>query len=252
MGLIKAVCISEKKGTVKKDIGKCRLIEDYGLEKDAHAGSGRQVSLLSYESVEAFKKRAGKEIDLKPGIFGENLLVSGINLSKLPVGSRLICKEIELEITQIGKQCHTGCEIMKLTGECIMPKEGVFAKIIRGGEISVGDKIDVEKRQFTAAVITVSDRSYRNEREDKSGPVLCEELKKAGYDIKETLLLPDEEQMIKDELIRLSDKVGVDVIFTTGGTGFAARDVTPEATMAVADKLIPGIPEAMRTFSRPS
>ena len=115
MGTVKAVCISEKKGTPKKNIGEALFIEDYGVEKDAHAGKWhRQVSLLSYESIEDFKKRGAVVED---GAFGENLIVSGFDFKNLPVGTRFICGDVVLEMTQIGKQCHQGCAIQKITGD---------------------------------------------------------------------------------------------------------------------------------------
>lgn len=141
MGTVKAVCISEKKGTPKKNIGEALFIEDYGVEKDAHAGKWhRQVSLLSYESIEDFKKRGAVVED---GAFGENLIVSGFDFKNLPVGIRFICGDVVLEMTQIGKQCHQGCAIQKITGDCIMPREGVFARVLKGGRISVGDEMRI-------------------------------------------------------------------------------------------------------------
>ncbi|MCR5775626.1 MAG: MOSC domain-containing protein [Lachnospiraceae bacterium] len=257
MGKIMAVCASEKKGTVKREIESGRLIEDFGLENDAHAGSERQVSLLSFERVEEFKKRTGKEIVIEPGAFGENLLVSGIDLVGLPVGTKLkVGDDILLEISQIGKVCHSGCEIARRTGECIMPKEGVFARVISGGTIRTGDLIHTEsamtsagKVRFTAAVITSSDRAYNGEREDSSGPLIKEITERSGYTVVESCLLPDEEEEIYEELVRLSDNVKPDVIFTTGGTGFSERDRMPEATMRVADRNAPGIAEAIRAYS---
>ncbi|MBO6146463.1 MAG: MOSC domain-containing protein [Lachnospiraceae bacterium] len=247
MGSIEAVCISEKKGTVKHDIGSCMVIEDYGLENDAHAGSERQVSLLSYDKVEAFKKEheSGK-VSIVPGIFGENLLVKGYDLAGMSVGTRFISGDVLLELTQIGKQCHSGCEIMKTAGECIMPSNGVFAKVLKGGVISKGAEI---RRVLTAAVITASDRSFRGEREDRSGPLIMELTRRAGCRVVEQLLLPDDEDAIYNELVRLSDEVMPDVIFTTGGTGFAERDRTPEATMRAAERNAPGIAEAIRAYS---
>ena len=141
MGTVKAVCISEKKGTPKKNIGEALFIEEYGVEKDAHAGKWhRQVSLLSYESIEDFKKRGAVVED---GAFGENLIVSGFDFKNLPVGIRFICGDVVLEMTQIGKQCHQGCAIQKITGDCIMPREGVFARVLKGGRISVGDEMRI-------------------------------------------------------------------------------------------------------------
>lgn len=245
MGRIEAVCISEKKGTVKRDIGTCRVLADHGLENDAHAGSERQVSLLSYEKVEEFKKRA-KDVSIVPGIFGENLLIKGYDLSLMSPGTRLVSNDVLLEITQIGKQCHTGCEIMKTTGECIMPQNGVFARVLNGGVISKGDEI---RRVFSAAVLTASDRSYRGEREDRSGPLIKEMAERSGYTVEEQLLLPDDEDRIYDELTRLADEAGVDVVFTTGGTGFSQRDRMPEATMRAGERNAPGIAEAIRSYS---
>ncbi len=252
MGLIKAVCISEKKGTVKKDVGECRIIRDFGMENDAHAGSGRQVSLLAEESVDAFRQKTEGKVDLPPGVFGENLLTTGIRYIELPLGTRFKCGDVILELMQIGKTCHSGCEISGIAGECIMPREGVFARVIAGGVVRRGDEISIipqADRALTAAVMTVSDRSFNGQREDLSGPALCDELRKAGYEVTETVLVPDEQGMIEAELIRLCDQAGPDVIFTTGGTGFAMRDRTPEATMAVADRHVPGIAEVIRAGS---
>ena len=246
MGRIEAVCISEKKGTVKRDIGRCNIIEDFGLENDAHAGSERQVSLLSYEKVEEFRRRTGGETDIKPGVFGENLLVSGFDLARLPVGTVFYTGDIILELTQIGKTCHTGCEISKRTGECIMPREGVFARVVRGGTVNTGDEII---RPFTAAVLTASDRSYNGEREDKSGPLIKELAEAKGYLVKEQVLLPDDEDRIYGELVRLADEIRPDVVFTTGGTGLSVRDRMPEATVRAAERTVPGIAEAVRAYS---
>ena len=241
-----AVCVSEKKGTVKKDIKECRVIEDFGLEGDAHAGSERQVSLLSYEKAEEFKQKAGDRVVIKPGIFGENLLVSGYDLAAFSVGTRLRTGEVLLEITQTGKKCHSGCEISRITGECIMPREGVFARVIRGGRIKTGDDI---KRLFRAAVIVSSDRASSGEREDKSGPLIGEILDASGYIVSESVLIPDDEDRAYNEMVRIADSGSADVIFTTGGTGFSLRDRMPEATLRAADRNAPGIAEAIRAYS---
>ena len=433
-GVVKAVCTSIRKGTAKKDIGVAKLIENYGLENDAHAGSKRQVSLLSWDIVEAFKRSVGAGIKIEPGSFGENLLVAGYDFKAFPIGTRLQCGDVLLEITQKGKTCHEDCEIRRTAGTCIMPKEGVFAIVLRGGYIKTGDKMDVltddywpserfisdredspvesseieesaetglpqrksfaeemderlresyllkrgeelrrddsigiagksaeeleakeeiaeiqeleepeiiteagfqegaeeesgeeivitrveepetsfateEGRQigegsdieiggqqvsegssveigeqrsgenfavkikgqqsdegsdvkkgeyhrpgagrsvFRAAVITVSDRSYRGERDDMSGPKICSMLKEYGYVVSDTRLLPDEEELIYSELVRLSDTGRTDVVFTTGGTGFSERDRTPEATKRAGERDVPGISEAIRAES---
>ena len=139
MGKVIAVCISEKKGTQKHPVEEAEFVEDWGIKNDAHAGKWhRQVSLLSYEKIEEFK---AKGAPVKDGAFGENLIVQGFDFKTLPVGTRLKCNDVILEITQIGKQCHNGCEIFKIMGDCIMPREGVFARVIKGGMISEGDEM---------------------------------------------------------------------------------------------------------------
>ena len=143
MGKIIAVNISEKKGTQKKNVHRAKLTEEFGIENDAHAGKWhRQVSLLSYEKIEEFKAK-GAPID--DGAFGENLIVSGYDLKSLPVGTRFRCGEVLLEVTQIGKQCHSGCEIFKIMGDCIMPREGIFTRVLHGGIIEEGDEIHIEE-----------------------------------------------------------------------------------------------------------
>lgn len=136
-----AVCISEKKGTPKYNVNTIHLIKDFGIKGDAHAGKWhRQVSLLSYEEIQRFKER-GAEID--DGAFGENLVVQGIILNELPIGTQLKCNEVILEVTQIGKECHHHCQIYQKMGECIMPKLGIFARVLQGGIIHNGDTMEV-------------------------------------------------------------------------------------------------------------
>ena len=280
-GTVKAVCTSSVKGVRKEPVKEARLIEDYGIEKDAHAGKWhRQVSLLSWEKVQEFNKSGAGVSD---GDFGENLLVSGINFRSLPVGTRfLICPAEEvvhaaadslteetvhatdlkneeavggalLELTQIGKACHHSCEIRKRVGVCIMPTDGVFAKVVRGGMVKPGDRVRVlppdPDRPYTAAVITLSDRAFSGVYEDRSGPKAAEILKAAGYEVVETILLPDDQSRLERELGRLADQRQVSLVLTTGGTGFSERDRTPEATMAVADRNAQGIAEAIRVKS---
>ena len=141
MGTVVAVCTSPAKGTQKTDVKEAVFIEDFGIEGDAHAGKWhRQVSLLSYEKIEAFK---AKGAPVQEGAFGENLIVSGFDFKNLPVGTRFRCGEVVLELTQIGKECHSGCEIYKIMGECIMPREGVFTRVLHGGVIREGDEMEI-------------------------------------------------------------------------------------------------------------
>ena len=140
MGVIKGICNSEKRGTAKHEIEEAILAKDWGIQGDAHAGHWhRQVSLLSYEKIEEFRKK-GADIEL--GAFGENLIVSGYDFRNLAVGTRFQCGEAVLEMTQIGKECHSHCEIYKRMGECIMPREGVFAIVLHGGTIRKGDLLE--------------------------------------------------------------------------------------------------------------
>ena len=141
MGVIKAVCTSDIKGIQKTEQDSIELRPDWGIEGDAHAAPWhRQVSLLSFEQIEAFKNR-GAEVG--NGAFGENIIVEGFDLKSLPVGTRFTCNDVVLELTQIGKECHHGCQIFQKMGECIMPREGVFTRVLHGGTISVGDTLTV-------------------------------------------------------------------------------------------------------------
>ena len=251
MGKVLGICVSEKRGTQKKEVNEAVLKENWGIEGDAHAGDWhRQVSLLSFEKIEAFRKR-GADVDF--GAFGENLIVEGYDLRRLPVGTRFRIGEAVLELTQIGKECHSHCEIYKKMGDCIMPREGVFTEVVKGGRIRKGDAVEMEApspdRPYTAAVITLSDKGVKGEREDKSGPKICELAEAAGYQIRETLLLADGIEPLKSQLIRLADQRQMDVIFTTGGTGFSERDLTPEATIQACDRMANGIADAIRNYS---
>lgn len=141
MGEILAICTSEKKGTAKVSIEEAELIESFGIKGDAHGGNWhRQVSLLSFEKIEEFK---AKGINVEFGAFGENIVVKGIDLAKLPVGTKLSIGEIIMEVTQIGKRCHDRCNIYYTVGDCIMPREGIFAIVLKGGNIKVGDVIKI-------------------------------------------------------------------------------------------------------------
>lgn len=143
-GKILAVCISKKKGTSKENIGSCMLVENMGLEGDAHAGlQYRQVSLLSKESIDFMR---GKGLDIDYGTFAENLTIEGLKLHSLPVGTLLrIGNNVLLRISQIGKECHTKCAIYQKVGDCVMPREGIFAEVVKGGIVSVNDEVVVEE-----------------------------------------------------------------------------------------------------------
>lgn len=142
-----AVCRSKKKGTRKETIPEGQIDQDYGLVGDAHADctTHRQVSLVAIESI---NKMRDLGFDVGPGDFAENLTTEGMDLPSLPVGTRLlISDDIVLEITQIGKECHTRCAIYHQIGQCIMPKEGVFARVVSGGTVRAGDRIDIDNNE---------------------------------------------------------------------------------------------------------
>lgn len=249
MGTIQALCVSEKKGTLKKPVHRALFRTEWGIVGDAHAGNWhRQVSFLGQEEIEAFRRRGA---DVRFGSFGENIAADGFCFRELPVGTRLRCGEVWFEITQIGKECHKSCAIRQQVGDCIMPREGVFARVLHGGWITVGDTLtlaDGEAMPLDAAVITASDKGSRGERIDQSGPKVRAMLEEAGYLVSDLVVLPDEREDIEHKLREYADR-GIGLIVTTGGTGFSVRDVTPEATLAVCDRLAPGIPEAMRALS---
>ena len=244
-----SVNISEKKGTTKKPVEEVTL-NHYGVMQDAHAGAWhRQVSLLGKESVDRFSQQAGRSIAF--GEFAENLTTEGVELVKTSPLDRFVGQHVELEVTQIGKECHgTSCAIFKEVGNCVMPKEGIFARVIRQGSVKAGDVLKYVPRVFRVHVVTLSDRASRGEYEDRSGPRIIEILKQhfeqrqRGINIDHTII-PDDagslsvtvEKAVYEEL---------DVIITTGGTGIGPRDITVETIEPMLDKEIPGIMEMIR------
>ena len=192
-----AVCISEKKGTEKKEVEKIALKKDWGIEGDAHAGKWhRQVSLLAFEKIDAFRKK-GAEVDF--GAFGENIIVGGIDLRNLPVGTVLEIGEAKLRVTQIGKECHSHCNIYKKMGDCIMPREGIFAEVLKEGCVQKGDIIKIIEKEngpYRVGIITVSDRASKGEYEDKSGPMIKELVEAAGMEVVDYIKKSDSEKII--------------------------------------------------------
>lgn len=250
-GEILAVCTSDRRGIQKTNVSRAVFVENYGIEGDAHGGSWhRQVSLISADKIDEFRSRGA---NVAYGAFGENLVVEGIDFRTLPVGTLLRCGDVLLEMTQIGKECHSHCAIFHQVGDCIMPREGVFARVLEGGTIQAGDRMVIEHRTgklpWQAAVITLSDKGARGEREDQSGPAIADRLRDSGYDVIEQFMISDDPDLLKHHLIRLCDQRRPDLILTTGGTGFSMRDKTPEATLAVAERNVPGIAEAIRAAS---
>lgn len=149
MGSVKAICISPAKGTVKRAIDRCRFRPEHGIEGDAHAGNWhRQVSLLAHESIERMRQIYPAIDD---GAFAENVVVEGMDLRSLAVGDHLwLGESVELEVTQIGKECHHGCVIRQKTGDCIMPREGIFCRVLEGGDVSCGDRARCSRKSAIA------------------------------------------------------------------------------------------------------
>ena len=246
MASIVAVCTSEKKGERKREVAGASLLVNVGIEGDAHAGfAHRQVSLLGVESIRKMRDRG---LDVGPGDFAENLTVEGIDLPALPVGTRLrLGRGPHLRVTQIGKECHARCEIFRQAGDCVMPREGIFAEVLMGGEVCPGDAIRVLPN-YRFGVITASDRGTRGERVDLSGPLAREILMPWG-DVAAYRLVPDELMELAAAMAAMAAQ-GLDLVVTTGGTGLSPRDVTPEATMQVIERVVPGVAEAMRAAGR--
>lgn len=242
MAEIIAVCTSPEKGQRKANVGESLLIKGQGLEKDAHAGFGhRQVSLLAEESI---AKMTARGLNVGPGDFAENFTTRGIDLVSLPIGTRLQAgSDSILKVTQIGKECHNRCAIYYQAGDCVMPKEGIFAEVLTGGKIKVGDRL-VIKHSYKFGVVTASDKGAKGERDDLSGPAVTELLLPFG-DVIDYVIVPDDRAVLARVMRDMVSK-GLDAVFTTGGTGLSPRDVTPEATLDVIDRLVPGIPEAIR------
>ena len=244
-----SVNISEKKGTVKKPVQSIRLT-DVGIPGDAHSGSWhRQISLLAEESILRFSKEAKRKI--LPGEFAENITTRGMELFQTAPMDRFVAGDLELMVTQIGKKCHgDNCNIFKLVGNCVMPKEGIFAKVIKGGVLKPGIRLEYKPRILKILIITLSDRAKNRVYEDQSGPLvkrLTEKylLSKNRHFSIENRLIADEAPEL-EKLVRHYVSQKYDVILTTGGTGIGRRDITPDVIKPMLHKEIPGIMEMIR------
>jgi len=254
MPQVEALCVSETRGERKHLVDSAVFRSDHGIEGDAHAGPWhRQVSLLSSEDIEAVRR--GGLPDISPGDFAENIILSGLDLTPFGLGTRLrLGRDVVLSITQIGKACHSPCRIYKLTGDCMMPRLGLFARVEVGGKVQMGDSVEVldfvPRARLQAVVLTVSDRCSRGQSQDTAGPAVAKILEEElGAHVYRTEILADEQQIIADRLKHYCDGHSIDVVVTVGGTGFAPRDVTPEATRDVVERFTPGLDEAMRAAS---
>ncbi|MCK5268528.1 MAG: MOSC domain-containing protein [Spirochaetes bacterium] len=248
-GTITSLNISKEKGVIKTPVDEF-ILNKKGIQGDAHAGNWhRQVSILSSETIDKFSKASDRAI--QPGEFAENITTSGIDLTKVTLLDRFSIGKTELEVTQIGKVCHgDNCAIYREVGNCVMPKEGIFCRVIKGGKINPNDKVEYLPTSLRIHVITLSDRAYLGEYKDKSGPEISEILQKyfvpKPWNVKyESTLIPDNSKILKKEIIR-SLKKGSDIIFTTGGTGIGPRDITIDTISPMLEKELPGIMEHIR------
>ncbi len=246
---ILSVNISTKKGTIKSPVEKL-VLNHLGVEGDAHAGEWhRQVSLLGIESFERFKDMTKREV--KFGDFAENITTQGIELINTKPGDRFIGNDVDLEVTQIGKSCHgDGCAIYREVGNCVMPKEGIFCRVIKPGKLKAGDELTFYPKIYKVLVITLSDRASRGVYEDKSGPEVVRLITEFFGTLKwqfsvESTIIPDDEEVLVEQLER-ADENHYDLLITTGGTGIGQRDITPDVVKQMLDKEIPGIMEMIR------
>ncbi len=244
-----SVNISKQKGTIKVPVDHIELTQQ-GVFGDAHSGNwNRQVSLLGTESIERFEKEAGRKI--RYGEFAENITTRGMELWKTHPLDRFIMGDVELEVTQIGKECHgSSCNIFKEVGNCVMPKEGIFTRVLHQGVMKSGDELEFHPKMYRILVITLSDRANAGEYEDKSGNRIQELIKAyfTGHELHHFIhysLIPDDPGKLEELLRKAKDEL-VDLIITTGGTGIGPRDFTSDVVCQLLDKEIPGIMEMIR------
>ena len=232
--------------------GRCEriTIDSSGVVGDAHAGPWhRQVSLLEPGEHRAVFAEVGPSDPA--GRVRREHHGPRPRLAAVAVLDRFRFGDVELEVTQIGKQCHgAGCAIFQQVGQCVMPVEGIFTRVVRGGELAAGDRGEHLPRPLRFLILTLSDRAAAGLYEDRSGPRIRELLEswlagKRWHAQIEAKILPDDAGRLREEIAQ-AKSAGVDVIFTTGGTGVGPRDITPETVAAMCDKLIPGIMENIR------
>lgn len=245
---IQSLNVSEKKGTLKVPVEQVELNFE-GIATDAHSGKWhRQVSLLAKENIDEFSIQYKQSF--KFGDFAENITTEGIDFRKVKVLDILENENVEMMITQKGKKCHGGgCAVFNAVGHCVMPKEGIFAQVVRPGKLKTGDTMNYKPKVFKIAVITLSDRASRGEYQDLSGPAIVEMTENfyKGIDRLSEIssyIIPDNAIELSDLISKLSKEC--DAIFTTGGTGMSEKDITIETVSPILSKQLPGIMEMVR------
>ena len=258
-GRVAAVCASSMRGTAKTPLPAARLIEGSGVEGDAHAGrADRQVSILSSESLERMRSAARDPSLVVHGCCGENLDLDGVAIRSLLPGVLLEivpsdrqAASVLLRVTEMGKPERKGSADAVIPGN-LFPGEGAFAEVARGGTVTPGDSVRFAREGdpgFNFGVMVVSDSCARGEREDGSGPLAIQLLRERGLTPARYAVVADEMESIRLLLSRWCDDGSVDLVVTSGGTGVAPRDVTPEATLSVLEREVRGIPELIRAES---
>ncbi|ADD69129.1 molybdenum cofactor synthesis domain protein [Denitrovibrio acetiphilus DSM 12809] len=249
MSKIQSLNISETKGVQKTPVESVKLVNDFGIEGDAHAGKWhRQVSLLATESIQKMKDQG---LDVDSGDFAENITTEGIELTSISVGDVVTVNGVDLIISQLGKTCHHRCAVFYAAGDCVMPREGIFAVVRGNDKISVGDEVTLTRKTgFSVAVITLSDKGSKGERVDETGPAVVKLLEdNLNVAFTRTEILADEQAKLEETLKYYADLQKYDLVVTNGSTGVSPRDIAPDATLNVIDKRIPGFEEAMRAES---
>jgi len=244
MAKVVSVNVSKEKGTVKKPVAEI-CIDAQGIAGDAHAGPWhRQVSLLAKESLDAFSDQMDRAFAF--GEFAENITTEGIDLSQVAIRDSLHIGEVVLEVTQLGKKCHgDGCAIFREVGQCVMPKAGIFARVVTGGSVEPGQEIDWIQRPLKIQIITISDRAAAGVYTDRSGPrvetLLADHFKETRWHLQiQRTVIPDETSQLRG-LIQEVVADNTDIILTLGSTGVGPRDIAPEIVESACDKLIPGV-----------
>jgi molybdopterin adenylyltransferase len=244
-----SVNVSEKKGTIKVPVDSINLSE-VGIDEDAHSGSWhRQVSMLSVESIEKSESKANRKFAY--GEFAENITTKGMEIHKTKPFDMFVGDGLKLMVTQIGKECHgSNCAIFREVGDCVMPQEGIFVKVIEKNTLSAGAELQFVPKIFKIKLITLSDRAFKGEYKDLSGLKLKRKIKEYFNEIdrvfeSDSIIIPDDEEILQQVI---TDAVNdqYDVIITTGGTGIGPRDITPDVVKPLLDKEIPGIMELIR------